>query len=574
MLTNNVMSSPNQYLVYTALVLGSIGAYGTLNTLNTKNSSVEDLLSGVDVSSMDLTGILGGISNRLDDVESTMNTLESTMGTMSTMSAAESTTSTMSATESTTSTTNTTDMGTRLSDVEGSLDTLEQNFVSVNGIAAENTSDIAFITPDFQEQITTNKTAADAIGTTADTNLSTITDIINPDLEVLFGNITDLQEVDVGLDTRIGVIEGARILEATARSTMSGDIGTNATDITTNLESIGAIETALEEVYTAGIDANEANIIANRDDHAYLTDAIRRVEEVDDAGEVVDEYVVCDPTFRAAKAEIALSGNPLRLGNPTDTSWQLYKANEDVGNGSPRGFGFGNAMRMRVSGGSSSGFLVENHNDEALFSVRGEDAMTCIYGKLKIDTNAYIHSNANGEACFSYNSSKGWDTPAIRQSSSGATAVSCPDGSSVYIKNGTTTMLSVKSDKTTIHKEILLDTEDSTLLNSHFNYLGNGTNWISAKSSTNFRFGTNALASVVIKDKEVYIDGVGVLEKLNALEARIADYEKNGVKKNSEINLKNVYTNQFIYVVDDDKACEARGEQSSHTRARFTVNLR
>ena len=532
------MSSPNQYLVYTALVLGSIGAYGTLNVKSTKN--VDDLLSDAlnnsDVSSTDLTNILDGISTRLGDVENTMST---------------------------------TSMGTRLSDVEEALDTLGQNFNSVDGKADENTSDIAFMGPDFQDQITTNKTAADAIGTTADTNLSTITDIINPDLETLFGDVKDLHEADVGLDTRIGAIEGARILEATERSTMSGDIGTNATDITTNLESIGAIETALEEVYTAGIDANEANIIANRDDHTYLTDVIRRVEEVDDAGEVVDEYVVCYPKFKAENVELALQGNSFRLGDPLDDDWMFYKAGS--GENAPAGRNFsGQSARIRVSDGSNAGFVVENSSNKALFSVKGQNARAAIYGSLDVHVDVHIRSNADGHACFSH--LQQYNSPALMQKADGNTVVDSTKA--VRIHNKGVSMLEVDANKTTIHKEIVLHTGDASVLNSHFNYAGKGTNWFSAKSTNNFRFGTNKLASVVIKDKEVVIDEVGVLEKLKALEERIKTLEKTCVKHSSEINLRNLETGQFIYVTTKDKTCEARGEHSYQTRGRFTVNLR
>lgn len=528
------MSSPNQYLVYTALVLGSIGAYGTLNVKSTKD--VDDLLSDAlnnsDVSSTDLTIILDRISNRLGDVESAMDSTAST----------------------------------RLSDVEEALDTLEQSFISVDGKADENISDIAFMGPDFQAQITTNKTAADAIGTTADTNLSTITDTINPDLEILFGDVKDLHEADVGLDTRIGAIEGARILEAAARSTMSGDIGTNATGITTNLESIGAIETALEEVYSAGIDANEANIIVNRDDHTYLTDAIRRVEEVDDAGEVVDEYVVCYPRFKADNVELALQGNFFRLGDPLGDDWMFYKAGS--GENAPAGRYFsGQSARIRVSDGADTGFVVENSSNNALFSVRGLDARAAIYGSLDVDDDVHIGSNSDGHACFSHLYSVAH--PALLQKADGNTVVDST--TAVAIHNKGVNMLNVDATKVKVETELVVNNADGTQ-DTHFranhNYISTG-----AGKKTYFRFGLSS-PTVTIRDKEININGTDVLAKLAALETRIKTLETTCVKNGSEINLRNLETGQFIYVTTKDKTCEARGEHSYQTRGRFTVNLR
>ena len=66
------MSGTNQYVLYTALLLGSIGAYGAYgDSLTNSNSSAEGLfseaISNGDVSSADLTSVLTELGKKVDE---------------------------------------------------------------------------------------------------------------------------------------------------------------------------------------------------------------------------------------------------------------------------------------------------------------------------------------------------------------------------------------------------------------------------------------------------------------------------------------------------------------------------
>ena len=555
------MSAGNQYLLYTALLLGSIGAYGALNPKvmeQLKDSSVQEFIteamSNGDVSSLDITTILAELGQKVD--------------------------------------TNHEELLKRVEDVETSSDTMSLSLSATDGKVDENVKELAFITPDFQEQISENKKSAAASALTADTNLGTIDEIILPDVEDLKADVISLQENDVNLDTRIGNIESARETETVERSTMSSDIASVAEDVTTNLGYINAIEDELTNVYTESINVNRDNVAAVADDLDFLTEKLRR-----EVGEVADE-VVCYSKFNTkGGAEISLSENPLRLGDSLDDSWMLYMGE---GKGDKEALGFsrlgglfsniqeqvkavvnattkpvtkpvskpvtkpttsstppttkptattsapststssttstsppkstpltapsapsftGMAARLRVYDSDTTGFVVENSNDEVLFSVRGSDALADLAGELRVDTNMLLYSDEENNACFSHALHTAY--PGLTHRADGNTVVT--SNNKVLIRSKDSNRIKTDSARVTISPELLIDNGDRP--DTHFNYNDEGNNWISAKSETNFRFGNNG-KSVQIKHKEVFIDGVGVLAKLKSLQQEITNLKK------------------------------------------------
>lgn len=557
------MSAGNQYLLYTALLLGSIGAYGALNPKvmeQLKDSSVQEFIteamSNGDVSSLDITTILAELGQKVDR--------------------------------------NHEELLKRVEDVETSSDTMSLSLSATDGKVGENVKELAFITPDFQEQISENKSSAAASALTADTNLGTIDEIILPDVEDLKADVISLQENDVSLDTRIGNIESARETERVERSTMSSDIASVAEDVTTNLGYIIAIEDELTNVYTESINVNRDNVAAVADDIDFLTEKLRR-----EVGEVADE-VVCYSKFNTkGGAEISLSENPLRLGDSLDDSWMLYMGG---GKGDKEALGFsrlgglfsniqkaqeqvkaantvtkntaastvtkpvtkpttsstpitsstrtpitsssppttttkpstttstastpltapsapsftGMAARLRVYDSDTTGFVVENSNDEVLFSVRGSDALADLAGELRVDTNMLLYSDEENDACFSHALHTAY--PGLTHRADGNTVVTSND--KVFIRSKDSNRIKTDSARVTISPELLIDNGDRP--DTHFNYNNEGNNWISAKSETNFRFGNNR-KSVQIKHKEIFIDGLGVLAKLKSLEQEITN---------------------------------------------------
>lgn len=411
---------------------------------------------------------------------------------------------------------------------------------ATDGKVDENVKELAFITPDFQEQISENKSSAAASVLTADTNLGTIDEIILPGVQDLKADVISLQENDVSLDTRIVNIESARETETVERSTMSSDIASVAEDVTTNLGFINAIEDELINVYTESINVNSDNVAAVADDLDFLTEKLRR-----EVGEVVDEVVCYSKFSTKGGAEISLSENPLRLGDSLDDSWMLYMAQQAPLTAPPAPFFGGMAARLRVYDSDTTGFVVENSN-KVLFSVRGSDALGDLAGRLRVHDNTLLHSDEEKNACFSNVRHDAY--PGLTHRADGNTVVD--SNNEVAIRSKGSTRIKTDYARVTISPELLIDNGDQC--DTHFNYNNLGDNWISAESATSFRCGTH-VPSVIIKHNEVFIAGVGVLAKLNSLQQEIT-------------NLKTNLKNDSSYVKTDGTQYWIRGHNDNYSK--------
>lgn len=517
----------NQVLLYSALVLASIGAYGTLTS---GDSDLEGLISEASGESTDITSLLTALSKKVSDLES-RESKQSGGGTGGTdelglrLSKVETwMKNRVDETKNVASDPNATteqvaeSVIQRLSDVESEADLNSQDIITLVGDVNTNTQDISTMLSDFQEQISFNDSDISAMKTAADDVNTAITGEfgINTRLTDLETGVSDLQGIDTNMEERLSGIESDRILEATERSTMSGDIVANGEAITTNLNSIQDIEQDLTDVYQAAIDSNASNIVSLNDDASYLWEKLRRV--TGDAGE---DEVVCYSKFKTeGGADISLDDSELRLGASNDDNWMIYRA----GNGTDRAKGYGitgNSTRVRIGKASNQGFIVENANKIPLFSVRSHDALTKVFGNLQVDNNVRIWETEKSAHFGHVDVSGGANN--MHQTKDGTLVLGTP--TYVTTKVNRVEMLQVNKDKTVIHKEILLKGQNSTS-DTHFNYQNAGSNWISAKDggATNFRFGQVG-PTVAIKNKEININGTNVLEKLNSLQKQINDLE-------------------------------------------------
>lgn len=483
----------NQYLLYTAFLLGSIGAYGTLTSEGSEGGTSS---SSSGVSSVELQAI----ADRVLSVETWVNKKKESVRQV----ASDPNATPQEISESVLE---------RLSDVESSAFTNDQNIFTLRTDVDQNISDISFNTGDLQGQITTNKTHADGIETTADTNASDITDIIKPELTSLSTNISGLETDLQGLGSRLDTIELARPLEATERETLASDILAVSGRVTANLDAIQSIEDDLELVYTANITSNADAIGALVDHSNYLSERLRADED----------GVTCLGLFKAHNGvDMALSNSYLRMGDSNDDDWMVYTGNLAPGEqAAVAGYGFsGLATRLRVKAERTTGFVIENSNNERLMSVRGSDAFTYLGGYVQVKDGPNIFA-ADGIAYFGNHHFAGdaeRHNYGLRQGSDGKTVVGSPSKVSICV--GEYNMLFVESNKTTIEQELLLTNGKNR--DTHFNFRGEGENVISSAwgKTTRFRCGTSQ-STVEIKNKEVNIDGTDVLAKLKSLQAQI-----------------------------------------------------
>lgn len=515
----------NQYLLYTALLLGSIGAYGAFKEL--KQAKGKDSITGLISDAISNNG--GELSAA--DVAKLLTQLDEKVS----------------------------KMDTRVSDVEEASGDMDLELIALEAKVSTNDSNIAFITPDFQEQISLNKSSADATDVLAVSNEGILNNMLTVEMAHLELQLQDFRQLGKDWSTRISDIESARQIESLEKETLSSNILGVAEDVTTNLGSINAIETELIDVYTTNIANNADNVTAVKDDLSFLTGMLRR-EIFEDEG--IDQ-VVCYSNFIAkGGAEISLSENPLRLGDSLDDSWMLYLApsleaktlgmstsfstsslvqsasealKESVVSAAKAPRFEGMAARLRVYDSETTGFVVENSNDEVLFSVRGSDAFADVYGELTVDTNTVLRSDEVNSACFSHVLHTA--NPGIAQQIDGDTVVS---GKEVFIQSLDETMVEVKSNMVIVHNALKVDPVGSLVRTSQFNYSGH--NFFSAREGgiNYFRFGARGGASVKIKHKEIEIDGTNVLATLDSLQQQITNL------KNDSSSVKTDGTEYYI----------------------------
>ncbi len=449
----------------------------------------------------------------------------------------------------------------RIVDVESLADTNSVNLLTITGNVDTNTADIGAFIPDLQEQISINKSEISSVLDKADTTISTIANIVTPRISDNEADIVALQSKDLEWKRRIEIIEESQPIADTAREILGSDIVSVSERVTKNLVAIGNIEDALESVFTEKIESNKANIASVADDANFLAQKFARIG---------DEAVSIGVLNAQNGAKIALKNNFFHYAAPNDNNWMLYRSNGKngaiAGESRIEGFGFsGNASRIRIGGGISEGFIIENSNDELMFSMRGSDSLAYMNGRINVGGVCFLQTNDDGNAQFSHRLYQHSNVAAIKQEGSGNTLLSCKAGKGVVVNNGDNKVASFVNGKSTFETELIVNHASGT----HDTHFRADSNYISTGSGkrTYFRFG-GSNPSVNIRDKEVNIDGVDVLAKLKSLEARVRTLETDYVRRGDTYVInghKDGWSAELGYAGDD-----ARWSRSN---TRMTVKI-
>lgn len=548
-----------KYLVYASLLLGSIGTYNAVKEMTSpKDTAIPGTSSFGGISASELNGVI----SQLDDLTIDSQAIAERLLGLETWR-----TSKVNASRSVTVNSSPAEISQsimdRLTDVESLGDSNDVNIATLRNDVNLNTDDVSAFSVNLQEQISTNKAAISAVDLKVDITDDNIANILTPRLDDIEADITLLGGEDTNMKSRIKALEEAEPLATAARDLIGTDLVSVAQRVTNNETAVTDLEDDIELMndVDGSIAANKANITALVEDAGFLAEKFLRS----------GDDILCNGLLRANHgAEIALNGNYLRMFQGSNNKYMMYATGSAHKSPTGKELALGNgfakvATRVRVPDSAIAGLIVENSSEEMLLSVRGSDGLTACAGPMVVDGNAYISSDT-AYAYFSHGDWKEAENYALSQHNNGMAVLNSPEEVRIRLKE--IDMVKVTDGKTTFEGDLYVNhasgTQD-TVFRTNNNYISTGAN-----NKTHFRFGT-AAPSVIIRDKEVNINGTDVLAKLNSLQAEV----NNCVKNQSEVNLKNVETKKFIYADNDSSStCEARGDHSYSTRCRFTVNLR
>lgn len=252
-------------------------------------------------------------------------------------------------------------------------------------------------------------------------------------------------------------------------------------------------------------------------------------------------------SIRALKSNIGLVANKgeesaIHFAGLDNPNWSMYLANgsgKTTSGGSPRGYGSvsGSALRMRLDGDSTSGFMMENDSGVGIFSVSS-------LGQTQI-MNGRIGDILDNVPAFGYRGQMTYDTAAISQDNRGTTRISSALGRTISFAIDGVTRAYVSDTSLTIKNgAINTDVTKDTIFNSG----GTGRNYIRANTgeSTYFSFG-NKGASIKVEQDEITIAGLQMKTELEALKARVATLEaKDYVLNGHTVHLKNHNNSKYV----------------------------
>lgn len=408
---------------------------------------------------------------------------------------------------------------TRMIDVESMVDTNAHNISALMGKVDSNMVDIASRFPDFQEQISLNKSNIAAAKTLADANLRTQTDIVNPRLSDIETSLRDLESLDMRVVSRIDLLESSKPVEAAERATILNDVTRLASRVTSAEVAVDNNTDMIEGVVSEKISSNSANIDSLHSSTNFLNELLFRN----------NEKIICDGFFQARNGALLWNAK-VGYSSAGDNNWKTYRSNTGA-----KGLGFeGFALRHTVGNSSNAGFIIENGKDEALLSVRASDGLTGIGGPLQVNESSAMYADGNGSACFGHWNHRG-DSCGLRQKVDGSVLVGSLQSPNVTITCGGTDSLKVTPGVFQINNGGGSSTNHSVFSENDNNIVtGSGR-------KTYFSFGKDE-AKVAISKKEITIDGTKVLATLNSLQAQIKifanEMANNYVKTGSQYYMK------------------------------------
>lgn len=418
-------------------------------------------------------------------------------------------------------------------DLQGAVDLNTSNIFTLRTDVDINTDDISTMGTDLQGQISQNKSDISAVKLIADGTVSDIDNLHLPRISDLESKVLALTETDTTTGTRLELVEAEVPLAQAARGILSTSLAELAESVTANKNAIGDIEDDLDGVIQEDIDAAKARIKALEDDANHLSEKFLRS----------GDDILCNGLLRANHgAQISLNKQWLRLLASNNSAYMMYvnngQANEGPSGAAPaKGHGFDkNAVRIRTEKHVDAGFIVENHNEEMLLSVRGSDGLTACAGPLTVHKKASIFSEGSN-AFFSHANFSGSNVDfALAHISNGKTILSSNGAGAsgiIQCRVRGTDMLQIQPTQVEVERELKINHSSGTH-DTHFradsNYISTG-----AGKKTFFRFGSGT-PSVTIRDKEVNINGTDVLAKLKELEDNFLDMRKTVKFRNHKTN--------------------------------------
>lgn len=367
---------------------------------------------------------------------------------------------------------------------------------------------------------------------------------------VVTNNRIDATATDIsGLDGRIGNLETRATTSENDISTVSGDV----TQLTADLDALGddldneatllqETKLALENFRADWNDFNAVAFVGN--DRLNVTNFT--------AGN-------CKLGFKHGSGD----ESAIHFAGVSNTSWCMYMAKGGTGK-TPKGVvpsGYGNvsdfAVRIMSGADANQGVIFENSNSGPFASLSSAGIFQT--GKAKLGE---VSSNV---AAFGHSSRFSSDNVGFKQGSDATTVVSAGNSKPIHFYNN-----GKKSARFEGNNRLVIENHHASGRESVFSHT-DGNNYIRSASSCNFGFGSNASTTVVIKNKEVNIDGHNMLAELKALKTRVSNLEgKNYVLNGHQIYLKNNNNNKYLRKAtrSEDGIIDTTTKDS---RSRFTV---
>lgn len=265
----------------------------------------------------------------------------------------------------------------------------------------------------------------------------------------------------------------------------------------------------------------------------------------------------------------------IHFAGASDPNWSMYMAapigKSTDGKAPPSHAGVtGSALRMRVGGAATDGFIVENANHQGVFSVRSDGKTTMgsvASGNLDGNTVGVSHSNHHTLTNF-----------AVSQNKDGTTRVNAADGRNITLGNNGSTKVVVEGSA---NRSLTIKNTSGTS-DTHFNHEGNNYIRCASGKATVFRVGTNATNKLFVNKEGTHVnglfevDGVNVnsvvktvpgqvtslVQKLEALTTRVQTIESNYIDSRRRVHLRNHVANK--YLSSDGNVTSSKS--SSHSR--------
>jgi len=343
---------------------------------------------------------------------------------------------------------------------------------------------------------------------------------------IVTNNRIDATGTDVSaLDGRVGSLETRATTSENDISTISGDV----TTLTTNLDALGD-----------DLD-NESTLL---DETKLSLENFRADWDNFNTVAFVGDSKLNVTSLSASNCKIALrhgdgSKSAINFAGMSDVNWGMYLAKAGSGR-NPAGdtvAGFGDvsdyAIRMNIGNSNKQGVVFENKT--------GPVASLSSTGIFQTGP-AKCGQVATGVAGFGHQSRFSSANIGFKQGSDGTTVISAGNNKLInFYNNGT------RSGYFDNNNRLILPNKHASAGNTVFSHHSDGNNYIRSASAVNFGFGANETTTVVIKNKEINIDGTNMLAELKALKTRVSNLEaKNYVLNGQQIYLLNQNNQRYL----------------------------